>query len=178
MSLISAISSILRGNPKQQLSNDKRPKINARVSSRQSIRPTLVLLTYDEFFPENNALPLYRKAPGIGPAPVKLSPYSKVKHKIPQLDITRITNRIIVCGLPWDNSNDRLQHRINSLDLATFLNERYNDKYLLFNLAGTNYHHSTLRRNYCRKLQHRHIQKPSLRLQLLKGLPTLPQTHL
>jgi hypothetical protein len=52
------------------------------------------------------------------------------------LDVTRITNRVIACGLCWTQRTERKSHRNNIGDLALFLNTRYAGKYMIWNLAG------------------------------------------
>ncbi|KAI8915617.1 hypothetical protein EDD86DRAFT_196458 [Gorgonomyces haynaldii] len=53
-----------------------------------------------------------------------------------QLDIVRITNRIIVCGTPIKGKTDASLHMNNIADLALFLNTRYGNKYLIWNLSA------------------------------------------
>ncbi|KNE71444.1 hypothetical protein AMAG_20356 [Allomyces macrogynus ATCC 38327] len=52
-----------------------------------------------------------------------------------ELDIARITPRVIACGLPWRNRSERASQRNNMHDLARFLDLRYKSRYLVFNLA-------------------------------------------
>ncbi|KAJ1548028.1 hypothetical protein HK096_006823 [Nowakowskiella sp. JEL0078] len=52
------------------------------------------------------------------------------------LDISRISNRLITCGLPWDKDTDLHSHHNNISDLSRFLNTRYPNKYLIWNLAA------------------------------------------
>ena len=52
------------------------------------------------------------------------------------LDIRRITNRVIACGLPSSSRTDVAVHRNNIHDLAAFLDTRYGSRYMIWNIAG------------------------------------------
>nr|KAJ3413846.1 hypothetical protein HK105_001955 [Polyrhizophydium stewartii] len=52
------------------------------------------------------------------------------------LDLRRITNRVIASGLPWKQPSSGQSHRNNVNDLARFLDCRYHDRYMIWNLAG------------------------------------------
>ncbi|KAI8849820.1 hypothetical protein BC829DRAFT_416504 [Chytridium lagenaria] len=55
------------------------------------------------------------------------------------LDITRITNRIMACGLCWKHRTEKKSHRNNIDDMALFLNTRFPNRYMIWNLAVTKY---------------------------------------
>lgn len=65
---------------------------------------------------------------------LKISP--KLQKIVQNLDITRITNRLIVCGLPWRQRTERGSRRNNVDDLATFLNFRYPGRYMIWSLTS------------------------------------------
>jgi hypothetical protein len=72
----------------------------------------------------------------LGHAPPPLPQDHAFLALIAQFDITRISNRLLACGLPWLNQSDLRAHRNNIHDLAHFLNTRYGSNYMLWNLAG------------------------------------------
>ncbi|KAK5667876.1 hypothetical protein QVD99_004927 [Batrachochytrium dendrobatidis] len=55
---------------------------------------------------------------------------------IKRIDVCRITNRIIACGLPCKLSSSITNHRNHIADLCRFLDTRYPQKYMIWNLAG------------------------------------------
>ncbi|KAJ3138226.1 hypothetical protein HK100_012770 [Physocladia obscura] len=56
---------------------------------------------------------------------------------VSSLDVTRITNRVIACGLPWEKHSDQKAHRNNSGHLAVFLKTRYGaSRFMIWNLTG------------------------------------------
>ena len=109
-------------------------------------------LDYDPYYNEKTFFPSRNQAPKrmstllpfkegkgddiLGPnAPaLTVSPETLLLFK--KLDITRITNRIIVCATPWEGPTDPLYHHNNLNELASFLNTRYQDNYLIWNLSG------------------------------------------
>ncbi|KAI9328061.1 hypothetical protein BDR26DRAFT_874523 [Obelidium mucronatum] len=61
---------------------------------------------------------------------------SKLKQLVATLDVSRITDRVIACGLPWQKPSDPKNHRNNVRDLGLFLKGRYRDRFMVFNLTG------------------------------------------
>ncbi|KAJ3066651.1 hypothetical protein HDU98_010064 [Podochytrium sp. JEL0797] len=55
---------------------------------------------------------------------------------VASLDVTRITDRVVACGLPWQKKSDALLHRNNAGDLAAFLRARYKQRFMVWNLTG------------------------------------------
>ncbi|KAJ3276244.1 hypothetical protein HDV01_005692 [Terramyces sp. JEL0728] len=55
---------------------------------------------------------------------------------INKLDITRITNRILVCGLPTRYASSKRNRTNNIKDLSYFLNTKYPNNYMIWNLAA------------------------------------------
>ncbi|KAJ3118312.1 hypothetical protein HDU96_002469 [Phlyctochytrium bullatum] len=121
------------------------------------------LVTHDPYFyertivPPRPVLPQHRNADGSRPPPplwgatrIPLSrvigPLDLEPPQLPKepsfrkmasaLDLTRITNRILAAGLPWKNRTDRKGHRNNAEDLALFLNTRFRNRYMIWNLAA------------------------------------------
>ncbi|KAJ3252427.1 hypothetical protein HDU77_005132 [Chytriomyces hyalinus] len=58
------------------------------------------------------------------------------KQIVATLDVVRITDRIVACGLPGSNPSDRKAHRNNVADLGLFLRGRYKDRFMVWNLTG------------------------------------------
>ncbi|KAJ3202396.1 Tensin-3 [Entophlyctis luteolus] len=54
---------------------------------------------------------------------------------VASLDITRITDRVVACGLPWSKPSVQKSHRNNLNDLALFLRTRYKERYMIWNLT-------------------------------------------
>lgn len=73
---------------------------------------------------------------GVNGVP-KLPEDPDFRRIIYELDITRITNRIIVMGLPWRSRSEKKSHRNNVEDLSRFLNTRYKGKYMIWNLSDS-----------------------------------------
>ncbi|KAI8618638.1 hypothetical protein BC830DRAFT_1166006 [Chytriomyces sp. MP71] len=61
---------------------------------------------------------------------------SRLRDAVQSLDIVRITDRVVACGLPWNNKSDRKLHKNNVADLGLFLRHRYRDRFLVWNLTG------------------------------------------
>ncbi|KAJ3315169.1 hypothetical protein HDV04_004310 [Boothiomyces sp. JEL0838] len=64
------------------------------------------------------------------------SNYHVATSVINKLDITRVTNRILVCGLPTRYASSKRGRTNNLKDLSYFLNTKYSDNYMLWNLAA------------------------------------------
>jgi hypothetical protein len=99
------------------------------------------LLTKDSFFNDGAFLPSFPGKPtylyGTIPPEMLLGPEAdKIKRVIASVDITRITNRLILCGLFWKEKSDKFSKRNNIVDGSQFLNTRFKDKYIVWNLAG------------------------------------------
>ncbi|KAI8805430.1 hypothetical protein BJ742DRAFT_406709 [Cladochytrium replicatum] len=107
-----------------------------------------VLLSHDDYYKEEfhfpvspppgppgaNGRPKYHRLLGAPPPPL---PGDRNFINMAQtLDIVRITNRVIVCGLPWKFRTDKKTHHNDIDELASFLNTRYPKRYMVFNLAA------------------------------------------
>lgn len=95
------------------------------------------LLTRDPFFQDSAFFPPFPGSPSflygtLPPAPKD----SRLLKLISQIDMTRITNRLIIAGLFWKEKTDKTSKRNNLGDGATFLNQRFGEKYMIWNLAG------------------------------------------
>lgn len=125
-------------------SNSSNPSSNHGQLTPTSISSPSVtpLVTKDDFFPDDlNTLPFPTRARDI-PPPLPSDPeFSKISR---ELDITRITNRLIVSGLPWKNRSEIGSNRNSIEDLSRFLNVRYGNSYMIFNLvANESYSYDT-----------------------------------
>lgn len=99
----------------------------------EKILQDLLELSPDPFFPEKDQ----GKKLGF----LKLNDPSKsnvVLEKLTRmnLDLTRISNRVLVMGRCWAYRTDREAHRNNLDEIACFLNARYERSYLIFNFAS------------------------------------------
>ena len=110
-------------------------------------------LTYDEFYPFQQNLP-FEIQPGkldlsnlVGPEQ-PLFPIT-MKSLSLNLDITRITNRVIACGLLTDKQTNKDLHQNNVKDIRSFMDSRYKQKYMVWNLAGNNHMHSYIMNDKC-----------------------------
>jgi hypothetical protein len=56
-----------------------------------------------------------------------------------QLDITTIHAQLMVIGKPWDHPTKKKDHKNNIDHVVSFLEKRYHDHYLIFNLSRTQY---------------------------------------
>jgi hypothetical protein len=99
------------------------------------------LLTKDAYFNDGAFLPSFPGNPtflyGTTPPGMLLGQEAdKIKRVIASVDITRITNRLVLCGLFWKEKSDKFSKRNNIVDGSHFLNTRFKDKYIVWNLAG------------------------------------------
>ncbi|KAI9206006.1 uncharacterized protein BJ171DRAFT_580080 [Polychytrium aggregatum] len=99
------------------------------------------LLTHDDYFPEKKRHPRfdpYNNNPYVlGSVPPNRHPSDPGFRRIMTgVDIIRITNRVLVMGLPWMYRSERTNRRNNIGDIAVFLNTRYGNNYMIWNLAG------------------------------------------
>ena len=53
------------------------------------------------------------------------------------LDLTYISDEICVAGYPWNRRTEKRIRRNNIDEMASYLNETYGDRYLIWNLSGT-----------------------------------------
>ncbi|ORY46833.1 actin-binding FH2 [Rhizoclosmatium globosum] len=103
-------------------------------------RPQVPVLTPDAFYPQdrererNSILGRGAASPSAPTASVIKDP--AFRAMVASLDVTRITDRVIACGLPWAKASDQKGHRNNAKDLARFLKARYKDKFMMWNLTG------------------------------------------
>ena len=72
-------------------------------------------------------------------APDELTPSTPSRGEdhvdLAQLDLTFITENLLISGLPWRGRTEKRAHRNNIHDLARVLEELYGSHYLLFNYA-------------------------------------------
>ncbi|KAJ3414886.1 hypothetical protein HDV05_005950 [Chytridiales sp. JEL 0842] len=109
------------------------------------------LVTQDPYFYERSLVPPYPPpqvldglfgstetpiASVVGSAPVGFPRDTEFRKVASSLDVTRVTNRVLACGLPWDKATDKRAHRNNVNDLARFLETRFGRNYMIWNLAG------------------------------------------
>ncbi|TPX46130.1 hypothetical protein SeMB42_g00757 [Synchytrium endobioticum] len=117
------------------------------IASSAPDKRRLPLVSHDDFFLEPRRLPPspapLLNAQGrpkvsrvLGPPPPSLPRDSRFYDLLQTLDITRITNRVLACGLPWKNRSEKGSRRNNVQELGVFLTARYGKKYMLWNLAG------------------------------------------
>lgn len=52
------------------------------------------------------------------------------------LDLTRLTEKFMLMGLPWKHRTEKRSHRNNINDLAQLLNSRFKRRFMLFDLSG------------------------------------------
>ncbi|KAI8899050.1 hypothetical protein BC833DRAFT_619749 [Globomyces pollinis-pini] len=152
MSIIQAIG--------KRLTIDRKNQIQNRDSYHQFTSRNLeaLLLDLDDFFIESHSLSsrnddirinlLFEKFPFIldystplenwiiGNNPPLLPRNQTFINLIHRIDITRITNRILTCGLPTNSKSSKRSRTNNVLDLADFLNTRYPKNYMIWNLAA------------------------------------------
>lgn len=108
------------------------------LGPENSLFPNLLDCSPDPFFPERDHAP-----------PKKLAflkvtePPRQDSNNLPEkmaklnLDLTRISNRILVMGRCWNYRTDREANRNNLEESACFLNARYEKSYLIFNMSST-----------------------------------------
>eukprot|EP00842_Homolaphlyctis_polyrhiza_P006494 jgi/Hompol1/6846/HPOL_001315-RA len=77
---------------------------------------------------------------GTRPPPLPKDPAFTAAARL--LDLRRITNRVIASGLPSSHRSNPLAYRNNLLDLARFLDARFPERYMVWNLAGDTSHGS------------------------------------
>ena len=142
MSLIQNLRTLLAGIDGNQAPNKQTPP-DEQYADGASNRTTFVgsaaqsmlrLLDHDEFYRTDTdpaALTNQRRKSGSN---LPVSP--KFRKIVNDLDVTRITNRLVACGLPWRQRTERGSRRNNVEDLARFLNFRYPDRYLIWNLTS------------------------------------------
>ena len=141
MSLIQNLRTLLAGidgNDHRRTTNDEQSAsdgIAARTTFIGSAAQSMLrLVDHDEFYRTDTdpaALTNQRRKSGTN---LPVSP--KFRKIVNDLDVTRITNRLVACGLPWRQRTERGSRRNNVEDLARFLNFRYPDRYLIWNLTS------------------------------------------
>lgn len=98
------------------------------------------LLTFDPFYPEDDA----REGP-LAPPPATAQKFlNRHLHlaRAPNfqqfratLDLARITDSVLACGMIWRQRSSPESRRVNQRDLSRFLAARYPGRYMIFNLA-------------------------------------------
>jgi phosphatidylinositol-3,4,5-trisphosphate 3-phosphatase/dual-specificity protein phosphatase PTEN len=119
--LMNAIGSMLHSQPQS-------------VHSLRALTLETDLIDDDPFYMEKRVAKLARnrnKHHGLEP-PERGKP-SK------DLDIRRITNRVLTMGLPTTEPSNKQQHQININAASQFLNARYSSNYMVINLACNSY---------------------------------------
>lgn len=102
----------------------------------------LSLLARDPFFPSSLKLIEFPNKNSFlfGSRPPLISQSDqKIKNIIKTVDFTRVTNRIILGGLFWDNPSSKKHKRTNISDGATFLKTRFKDSFMIWNLASKSF---------------------------------------
>ena len=115
---------------------------SSKGSSGQDMLRSLV--TNDAYFPNELNLPQYpartdirvQRILGVPPPSIPIESQRQFASVFESMDLRRITNRVLACGLPWKHPSDKANHRNNINDLSSFLNKRYQDNYMIWNLAG------------------------------------------
>lgn len=59
-----------------------------------------------------------------------------VERLAEQLDLTRITDRLLVAGQPWRRASERKLYRLNVDELARVLDGRYAKRYMVWDVSG------------------------------------------
>ena len=52
------------------------------------------------------------------------------------LDVTRLSSRLLLMGMLWKHRSEKRSHRINVDELSKVLNGRYKRRYLIWDLSG------------------------------------------
>ncbi|KAJ3289123.1 hypothetical protein HK104_007721, partial [Borealophlyctis nickersoniae] len=109
---------------------------------QRPFRP-ISMVTHDDFYLEPRRAPAHALAYAggradkvLGPKPPQAPRDGPLRELVNTLDITRITNRVIAMGLCWRHRTEKKSHRNNVDDIARFLNMRYSNRYMIWNLAG------------------------------------------
>jgi len=95
------------------------------------------LLTNDPFFPERTHFP-HGNDSLIPPLPNDRY-FQSIKNN---LDITRITDRLLVMGSVWKNITEKRSARNNIDEVAYFIKTRYQRKFMIWNLSDGTYDYS------------------------------------
>jgi len=97
------------------------------------------ILASDVFYPDDDKRKLgLAKSPGV-PYPSKMTvgrAKKELRDVIKNVDVTRITERLVVMGIPWKNRSSKAAKRNNAKEVAQFLQERYRGKFMLFDVNG------------------------------------------
>ncbi|TPX32548.1 hypothetical protein SmJEL517_g04398 [Synchytrium microbalum] len=137
-------------SPKQQPRSPRPPvaqSVNV-VSNLPVEKRRATLVSHDDFFineprrlpaaplPLVNAQGRPKVSRILGPPAPPMPRDSRFYDLLQNLDVTRITNRVLACGLPWKNRSEKKSRRNNVEELGVFLTARYGKKYMVWNLAG------------------------------------------
>lgn len=95
------------------------------------------LLTFDPFFPERTHFP-HGNDSLIPPLPNDRY-FQSIKNN---LDITRITDRLVVMGSVWKNITEKRSARNNIDEISYFIKARYQKKFMIWNLSDGTYDYS------------------------------------
>jgi hypothetical protein len=134
MSLITSVLSSLWKGIKQD-DEDEHPEHVTHVDDFQG---SLSFITNDPFYQEQCSVrdhPENADQNRLGTVPPLLQKDSLVHELVNKLSITRITNRIIACGLIVETPSLKQANNLNVDDVAAFMDMRYGGQYLVWNLA-------------------------------------------
>jgi hypothetical protein len=118
------------------LAHESSPKRVAQAFETQTLDETL--LGFDVFYPDDKREVGMALSPSV-PYPSKLCvtrAKTELREVIKNVDVTRITERLIVMGMPWKNRSSKAAKRNNVKEVAWFLQERYRGKFMVFDVNG------------------------------------------
>ncbi len=100
----------------------------------------VLALTHDEYFPNENHNMHHHSHhnsndPSTASQQHQQQPSASVRKIAKDLDISRITPRLLACGQMWKQRNERLSNRNNIDDIARFLHHRYPNRFMIWNLS-------------------------------------------